>query len=164
MDVSLRLEEITEDNWRDIVLLTTEDSGIPRVCEQYVASNALSIVQAVYEGTWNVNAVYCGKRPVGFVMYGYHPYREKYELCRIMIDHKHQGKGFGTMALELVIEELSEIEDCTEIYLSVNPGNRRGKHIYEKAGFVKTGEMCDGEEVYCLSLESIKGINGWQLD
>lgn len=155
MDVSLRLEEITEDNWRDIVLLTTEDSGIPRVCEQYVASNALSIVQALYEGTWTVNAVYCGKRPVGFVMYGYNPSHENYEICRLMIDHRHQGKGFGTMALELAIEELSEEEDCTEIYLSVNPQNDRAKHIYEKAGFIKTGETYDTEEVYCLSLEAL---------
>lgn len=152
MDVSVRLEEITEDNWRDIVLLTTEDNGMPRVLEQYVASNALSIVQAAYEGTWTVNAVYCGKRPVGFVMYGYCREYDCYELCRLMIDHKHQGKGFGSIALKLVIEEMSEIEDCTEIYLSVNPENIRGKHIYEKAGFIKTGEVWDNEEVYCLHL------------
>ncbi|MBP3469352.1 MAG: GNAT family N-acetyltransferase [Lachnospiraceae bacterium] len=152
MDVSVRLEEITEDNWRDIVLLTTEDSGMPRVLEQYVASNSLSIVQAAYEGTWTVNAVYCGKRPVGFVMYGYCREHDCYELCRLMIDHNHQGKGFGSIALKLVIEEMAEIEDCTEIYLSVNPENIRGKHIYEKAGFVKTGEVWDNEEVYCLHL------------
>ena len=69
-----------------------------------------------------------------------------------MIDHNHQGKGFGSIALKLVIEEMAEIEDCTEIYLSVNPENIRGKHIYEKAGFVKTGEVWDNEEVYCLHL------------
>lgn len=147
-DVMVRLEDITEENWMEVSLLTTEQDGIPKVCEKYVSSNALSIVQAVYEGTWEVKAVYCGKKVVGFVMYGLNQERDVYEILRIMIDYRHQGKGFGTIALKLVMEELAAIEDCDYIYLSVNPANEKSKSIYKKFGFEDTGIRTETEEVW----------------
>ncbi len=153
MDVSVRLREIDEDNWMDIVFLTTEEDEMPRLCESYVPSNALSILQALYEGTWTVRAVYCGKCPVGFGMYGFNPEHDCYEILRLMIDKKHQGKGFGQIALKIMIEEILETEECREIYLSVNPENTKAKRLYEKFGFVFTGEMVGNEELYCLTVE-----------
>ncbi|MBE5894323.1 MAG: GNAT family N-acetyltransferase [Lachnospiraceae bacterium] len=153
MDVSVRLREIDEDNWMDVVFLSTEDEEMPRICEKYVASNALSIVQAVYEGTWNVRAVYCGKCPVGFAMFGYNKEHDLYEICRLMIDRKHQGKGFGQIALRLVIEEILSLEECEEIYLTTNPENVKAKRMYERCGFVNTGKMLGQEELYCWSME-----------
>lgn len=151
-DVSVRLVDIDEDNWMDVALLSTREDGNPMVVEKYVASNALSIVQAVYEETWDVKAVYCGKKAVGFVMYGINPDFDTYEIRTLMIDHKHQGKGFGTIALKLVIEELAEDDDCDKIYLSTNKDNDLGKRIYEKNGFVFTGTVNGNEQVYCLNL------------
>lgn len=147
-DVMVHLEDITEENWMEVSLLTTEEDGIPKVCEKYVSSNALSIVQALYEDTWEVKAVYCGKRPVGFVMYGLNPKYDVYEICRIMIDYRHQGKGFGTIALELAMEELAELDDCDYIYLSLNPSNEKSKSIYKKFGFEDTGMRTETEEVW----------------
>lgn len=153
-DVMVQLRDIDEDNWMEVALLTTEEDGIPKVCEQYVSSNALSIVQAVYEGNWEVKAIYCGKKPVGFTMYGYNPEYDGYEICRIMIDHKHQGKGFGTIALKLVMEELSLFEDCDYIYLSLNPNNEKSKKIYKKLGFEDTGVKNGSEEVWRILCQS----------
>ena len=70
-DVSVKLKDIDESNWMDVVLLTSSQGPSPLVLEEFVASNALSICQAVYEETWNIKAVYCGRKAVGFVMYGY---------------------------------------------------------------------------------------------
>lgn len=149
-DVSVRLKDIDEDNWMEVVMLTTEDIDEPRVVEKYVASNALSVCQAVYEDTWTVRAIYCGKKPVGFAMYGYSEERDEYELCRLMIDHNHQGKGLGSIALELILDEMAETYECDSIYLLVHKDNIRAKHIYEKQGFVPTGDMVGSEEIYCL--------------
>lgn len=149
-DVMVQLRDITEDNWMEVSLLTTEDDGIPKVCEQYVSSNALSIVQAIFEEGWEVKAIYCGKLMVGFTMFGLNPFTDEYEICRIMIDHRHQGKGFGTIALELVIDELMEYEDCESIYLSLNPNNEKSKSIYRKLGFEYTGEKSGSEEIWRL--------------
>lgn len=151
-DVELRLVDIDEHNWMDVVLLTTEADGVPRVCEQYVASNALSIVQAVFEEEWIIKAIYCGKRAVGFTMYGRNREHGYYEICRIMIDKSQQGRGFGTIALKLVIEDMMDIDGCDAIYLSVNPANARGRHIYESLGFVKTDQRNGQEDIYCLAL------------
>lgn len=147
-DVSVTLREIDENNWMDVVLLTTEDDKSPRVLEEYVASNALSICQAVFEGTWEVKAIYCGIKPIGFAMYGYCTERDEYELCRLMIDKKHQGKGLGTIALSLCLDELFCMEDCDAVYLQVHKDNERARHIYSRMGFRNTGEMIGDEQVF----------------
>ncbi len=151
-DVSVKLKDIDEDNWMDVVMLTTQSEEAPCIIEKYVASNALSICQALYEDTWTVKAVYCGKKPVGFAMYGYSEERDEYELCRLMIDYAHQGKGLGSIALELVLEEMVDTYDCDSIYLLVHKDNDRAKHIYTKMGFEPTGDMVGVEEIYCINL------------
>ena len=89
---------------------------------------------------------------IGFTMYGYAKKQGYYELCRIMIDYKYQGNGYGTEAMKLVISEMKKIENCKDIYLSTNPENLRGKHLYKKLGFLNTGEFVDEEELYVLSI------------
>ena len=149
-DVSVRLRDIDEGNWMDIVLLSSVGEGEEKVLGKYTASNALSICQALYEETWEVKGIYCGKTPVGFAMYGYCKEREQYELCRLMIDCKHQNKGFGNIAVSLCLDELFTIEDCNEVYLLVNKDNETAKHIYLKNGFEPNGEMIGEEMVYCV--------------
>ncbi|MCR5633888.1 MAG: GNAT family N-acetyltransferase [Lachnospiraceae bacterium] len=157
-DVSVTLRDIDEDNWMDVVLLTTSDEKEPRVLEEYVASNALSICQALYEETWITKAVYCGVKPVGFAMYGYSSDREEYELCRLMIDRNHQGKGIGSIALSLCLDELFSIDDCDRVYLQVHKDNERAKRIYARHGFRDTGEMTGDEQIYVIDEAARKDI------
>jgi len=150
-DVSVTLRAIDEDNWMEVVLLTTSDEQVPRVLEEYVASNALSICQALYEETWIVKAVYCGIKVIGFAMYGYCTDRDEYQICRLMIDKKHQGKGLGSIALSLCLDELFDMDECDAVYLQVHMDNERARHIYKRMGFSETGEMVGDELVMCLS-------------
>lgn len=152
MDVRVTLEDIDEENWREVAMLTTETDHIPKTCEKYVAGNALSICQAFFEDTWTVRVAYCGHRPVGFVMYGYCEEYDFYELCRLMVDIRHQGRGFGNIILRLAIEEILEIEDCEELCIRMHPENERAKHLYEKVGFKDSGRMAGNEAIYVLSL------------
>ena len=76
---------------------------MPTLLEDFVASNALSIVQSVYEETWIIKAIEHEDKLIGFTMYGYNKDEEFYELCRILIDQKYQGKGYGTEAIKLVL-------------------------------------------------------------
>lgn len=149
-EVSVRLKDIDEDNWMDIVLLTTTDDPNPKVLEEYVASNALSICQAIYEGTWVYKGVYCGRKAVGFVMYGYSKERQGFELLRLMIDHNHQGKGFGSMALWLCLEDMFSAPSCDSVFLQVHRDNQKARDIYLKNGFRATGEMNGDEELFIL--------------
>ena len=71
-----------------------------------------------------------------------------------MIDERYQGKGYGKCALKIIIEEMLHSYGNIKIYLSTAPNNSRGKHIYEAAGFVPTGETCgegdNREDIFCL--------------
>ncbi|MGE7919110.1 GNAT family N-acetyltransferase [Viridibacillus sp. NPDC093762] len=148
----MKLIEIDKSNWGEVVFLTTNNASMPTLCEEFVASNALSIVQAQFEKTWITKAIEVEGKLIGFTMYGFSEEQNFFELCRIMIDRKFQGNGYGPKAILLVIEEMKKLEGCNEIYLSTEPNNERGKKIYEKLGFKNTGRIVDGEELYCLKL------------
>jgi diamine N-acetyltransferase len=147
----MRLVDISEENWSEVIFLSTS-KGMPTICEEFVASNALSLVQAQFEKTWTTKAIEKDGKIIGFTMYGYAKKQGYYELCRIMIDYKYQGKGYGTEAIKLVIAEMKKVENCKDIYLSTDPENIRGKHLYEKLGFVNTGEFVNEEELYMLAI------------
>jgi diamine N-acetyltransferase len=147
----IRLIDISEENWLEVIFLSTM-KGTPTICEEFVASNALSLVQAQFEKTWTTKAIENDGEIIGFTMYGFAKKLGYHELCRIMIDYKYQGNGYGTEAMKLVISEMKKIENCKKIYLSTDPENIIGKHLYEKLGFVNTGDFVDEEELYVLSI------------
>ena len=95
----MKLVDITSDNWKDVIFLSTNETitvtrsgesyeakGMPSLCEKFVASNALSIVQSVYENGWVIKAIEHEGELIGFTMFGWSEEEEFYELCRIMID------------------------------------------------------------------------------
>ncbi|MGL5717060.1 MAG: GNAT family N-acetyltransferase [Paraclostridium sp.] len=145
----MNLIDITKDNWLKIIFLTTNKEDMPTLCEEYIASNALSIVQAKYEESWITKAIENDGEIIGFTMYGYCKEHNFFELCRIMIDKKHQGNGYGTRAIKSVLEEMRNIEGCEEVYLSTDSENIKGKYIYEKIGFKNTGNKIEDEDLYC---------------
>jgi diamine N-acetyltransferase len=51
---------------------------------------------------------------------------------------------------------MAESLNCSEIYITVIHDNDRAIRMYEKAGFIPTGEVEEGhhpEPVYCLKLK-----------
>ncbi|MFG6494783.1 GNAT family N-acetyltransferase [Fictibacillus sp. UD] len=148
----IKLIEINEKNWVDVIFLSTSEN-MPTICEEFVASNALSLVQAQFEKTWTTKAIEKDGQLIGFTMYGYSTVMDNYELCRIMVDNKFQGNGYGKEAIQLVIEEMKKIDDCKEIYLSTDPKNKLGKRLYENLGFINTGKIVDNEELYVLKIK-----------
>lgn len=146
----VRLIDITADNWEKICCLNPGKEG-----REFVASNAFSIAQSVFENGWVIKGIQVEKSLIGFTMYGYSDELKAYELCRFMIDEHYQGKGYGKCALKIIIAEMFQRYQCDKIYLSTSPNNFKGKHIYEKAGFVPTGETWgegdDIEDIFYLS-------------
>lgn len=149
---NIKLIDITSDNWVKICCLHPGKEGA-----EFVASNAFSIAQSVYEKGWVIKGIAKGDLLIGFTMFGYSEEMNAYELCRFMIAQGYQGMGYGKAALKVIVDFMFSSFDCKEIYLSTAPNNSRGKYIYEKAGFVSTGETCgeedDVEEIYCLKAE-----------
>lgn len=151
--MTIELRDIDKENWLKCIFLTTDKEGKHFVCEEFVASNALSIAQSKIEEGWTTKAIYHGEQMIGFTMYGFCYEDNFYEICRFMIDYKYQGQGFGKVALEKIIEEMKAFKDCEEIFLSFEPENHIGKHLYEKLGFKDTGKVIDEELLYSLKLK-----------
>lgn len=157
----MQFVDITKDNWLDVLCITTNEtitvtgSGepyeakrMPSLCEEFVASNALSIVQSFYEDGWVIKALEHEGKLIGFTMFGYNEEEDFYELCRLMIDKPYQNKGYGTLAIQMILDEMKARFGCKEVYLSTDPENVRGKHVYEKVGFRSEHEMLDDEELF----------------
>lgn len=143
----VELRPITEDNFSQVVHLSVGEAQ-----KNFVASNVYSLAQAwLYENA-RPFAIYADGELVGFCMLDVNKRENLYGLWRFMIDEKHQQKGCGRAAMELIIEYL-QVEGAREIRLSHEPSNRVASKLYSSLGFVPTGEVEDGEIVMKLSLE-----------
>lgn len=148
--MSIYLKDINEENLLECALLTTNKEGKNYVFEEFVASNAFSIAQSKIQEGWTVKAIYNEDLMIGFTMYGYCNEYDFYEICRFMIDHKYQGKGFGRISLIKIIEEMKKNEECKDIYISFDPKNNIAKSFYESLGFKDTGKTLEEELLFKL--------------
>lgn len=154
----IQLRKITEDNFDECVGLEPREDQ-----KNYVASNMCSLAQAYVAVTNNEKpmpyAIYDNEIMVGFIMLLFSENEENndentYWVCRLMIDKKYQGKGFGKEAMKKAIE-LSRTFPCGNakfITLSYEPENKVAKKLYESLEFVETGDIEDGELVAKLNL------------
>lgn len=88
---------------------------------------------------------------MGFTMYCIDSDDKEYWIYRLMIDAKHQSKGYGKEAMEKLIERIKQDQEHKVIYLSFEPENNLAKGLYEKLGFEADGRIIDGEIVYKLT-------------
>lgn len=109
----LKLKKINRKNVADILNLEVFDNQ-----KSFVATNNSSIIEAYIAITENNHVftfgIYNDDAPVGFLMIGFDVNSDdegapkitkgNYNIWRIMIDKKFQGKGFGKKAMELALE------------------------------------------------------------
>ena len=156
--MNIKLETVNDNNREAILALSV------RKDQPFVASNKRSLEQ--YEetekeapGVARPFGIYADGRLVGFCMFAFAPDEkdpaERYWLWRFMIDKSEQGKGYGQAALQEIIRYFKE-NGADRLYLSTEPENERGLHVYHKAGFRETGAISDDEAVL---MRMLKGPN-----
>mgnify|MGYP001807942221 CR=1 FL=1 len=116
----------------------------------YVAPNAVSIAQAYFEPSARFKAVCVGETPIGFVMWRPRCAPDVANLWRFMIDHRHQGKGYGMAALMLLCRDL-RTSGFRTLETSVVLGHASPLEFYRALGFRETGEALPSGE-FGLSL------------
>lgn len=144
----IRLAEVTADNWREVAALELEDSQ-----SDLVASNVYSLAEAKFTPLACPRAIYAGTKLVGFVMYDLPDEEERNRavIYRFMIDRRHQHRGYGRAALELLLEELRTHPDIAAVgicYAAKNPA----RMLYESLGFREIERDPQGEIFAELSL------------
>ena len=134
--MSVRLSKVAAGNLEKVLKLSVGEDQ-----KGFVASNAVSIAQSKYYPALKTDAVYAGESMVGFAMYGFDPDDERFTLIRLMIDEKHQGKGYGRSATKAVLKRLKEEEGCKAVFLSYVPANKAAAQLYKSIDFKQTGEV-----------------------
>lgn len=87
---------------------------------------------------------------IGFAMYGYFPEPVPGQLWpdRLLIDKKHQGKGYGKQAVLLLLDRLHTEYQSGTVYLSVYENNPHAVKLYQQIGFKFNGKYdSKGERV-----------------
>ncbi len=147
----IELVDISEDNMQQCFNLKVADNQM-----QYIASNEDSWKTAKEnESVACPFAIYGDGKLLGFTMFAfdedYEDPDDRYWLWRYMIDEGSQGKGYGTAALQVIIQYFKD-HGANNIRLSTRETNFRALSLYRKAGFHDTGEMNEDEIVLQLDL------------
>jgi diamine N-acetyltransferase len=139
------LQTITKENWLKAISLRVREDQV-----KFVASNAVSLAQLNFLENFHAKGIYSDDEMIGFTLYGIDEDDHEYWIYRMMIDQKHQGKGYGKQAIQLVIDDIrNRKEDVHQtITLSYEPTNQHAKRVYEKMGFKEIdGLIIHGEQV-----------------
>jgi diamine N-acetyltransferase len=118
----------------------------------FVAPNAVSFAEAMFEPKAWFRAVVADDVPVGFVMLSVDEVEPEYYLWRFMVDERYQGRGYGRAAIGLLIDHVRTLPRATELLVSWNPDAGGPEPFYRGLGFEPTGEVDEGEVVARLRL------------
>lgn len=130
--MNINFKEIDKSNYNICINLKVGDHQ-----KDYVASNAISLVQAFYEEELYPIGIYNDEEMVGFILYDYDKELDGWSFSRFMIDINHQNKGYGTKALEKFLEFFHNKYEEENLYTSVEIDNEVAMKLYEKYGFNK---------------------------
>jgi diamine N-acetyltransferase len=131
--------------------------------EQFVADVERSLLDAAQypEALARYWAAYDGDQIVGFAMISDGIPEDvleadptlvgPYFLWRLLIDERHQRKGYGTAILDRVVEYVRS-RGGQELLTSYSAGEGNPGPFYERYGFIPTDRFVEGEQVLRLDL------------
>ena len=133
----IRLTDVTEENWMDVASLSVHDSqkhysasaeGI--LARGYVFRNHHARVFAIENDGTIIGAALVREfsdEPLG------------YDLQQFLIDRRHQGNGYGSAALGLILDELRKENHYDHVEVCVKKEDIPAIRLYEKLGFADSG-------------------------
>lgn len=140
----IELKAIAEDNFLDAFHLKLAPGQ-----EKFVSHPIRSLAQAyVYRNQCQPFGIYADGKMVGYVMVIYDYDIPEYDIWHMMIDVSEQGRGYGSEALDRVIDYIrtKPFGDSNRIALTCGKDNPAARKLYESKGFSATGTE-DGDEI-----------------
>lgn len=147
----IELQKITEDNFIDAFNLKLADGQ-----EAFVSHPVRSLAQAyVYREQCQPFGIYADGAMVGYVMVIYDYDIPEYDIWHMMIDASKQGRGYGSAALDRVLDYIKTkpFGDSNRVALTCNKANPGAIALYRRKGFAETGAEYDDEIELSLTLE-----------
>lgn len=145
--MEVKLREIDRSTWLKCCNLKVASNQ-----KSFVAPNTYSLAQAAYEPDTYPMGIFSDNELVGFLMWDFDGDEGVWEMCRLMVDEKHQGKGIGKAAVQKLLELVTNKIGPVLFYTSAEPENAEAIGLYEKLGFQKTGKVIGGEVVLAKQL------------
>lgn len=146
--ICLRL--IDQNNWEECIKLKLKQEQ-----QDFIASNLYSIAESKIFPHLKIKSIYFSEVLVGFAMYGIDSDDGNYWIYRFMIDERFQGRGYGKSAMKLIIQDIANSNDCTDvIWLGYQPENEQGRRLYASVGFEEVGIAPWGEMLAKFSFPS----------
>lgn len=137
----IRLEKVTEDNYRDCLELKVAENQ-----NQFVSSNMLSLSKAyVYYHIVTPYVIYNDDMMIGFMMLRKED--NGYFIWQFMIDERYQSKGYGKQAMKQAIEWMKQDEKCHEVFLTYKEGNEYARKLYIQLGFQPVSKVDEYNEI-----------------
>ena len=148
----IRLAEVTEANWMEVASLSVKDNqkgflapAVGILARGYVYRNCGGRVYAIENDGTVIGAALVREfteEPLG------------YDLQQFMIDQRYQGKGYGSQALTLILDELREEGHFDHVEVCVKKEDTAAIRLYEKHGFRDSGyadpDTPDSLNMICL--------------
>ena len=116
--------------------------------EKFVSHPIRSLAQAyVYREQCTPFAVCRASQVVGYLMVIYDYDEEAYFIWHLMIDARHQGRGYGRAAMEAALAYIRSrpFGDSSIVRLTVSPENSAACHLYQTLRFSATGRADEDE-------------------
>jgi len=143
----IQLRAVTRQNFVDVADLRLLDHQ-----RDYVASNAFSIAQASFNPEMHARAIYAADEAVGFLLYADLEQEGKpgeFGVWRLMIDIRHQGKGYGREAMQMALDEIRARGGVRKIWIAYQVDNTKARDLYAGLGFLET-EADEDDEMYAV--------------
>lgn len=145
---ALRLEPVTSTNWREGLGVRARAGQARFVADYEPVLLVILAKSAVRVGgvEWWPFLLKDQASTVGVVAVADH--REHHGalmIFHLLIDARHQRRGYGRAALRLIIELGLQADNCHTVRLTVNPHNAAAIALYGSEGFEVTGTDDDGE-------------------
>lgn len=138
--------EINRENFNSVIQMEVYEGQ-----KGFMEDNLYSIAECAFEKEFVAKAIYSNDEPVGFMLYYFVEDEPNYVfLHRFMIDRNKQGRGLGKAALEGAVALFaSEFPTAECVELMHYPDNIIGATLYDRMGFVPTGEHRNSEPCRC---------------
>jgi len=137
----IKFKEIIEDNYFEYADLEATEEQRP-----FVYGPVSSLAHAwLYGDRARPFAIYNDETMVGYLMfdidYQWDDPRKTCAIWRLLIDKKHQRKGYGKTALKMAIDYLKDNHDPDIIRVNLLSGNDIAESMYKSFGFTPSGEV-----------------------
>jgi diamine N-acetyltransferase len=150
----ITLKDITEDNFFEYIGLEVSEE------QRYLVTDPItSLAHAwLYYDIARPFAIYNEDVMVGYLMLDINSdwggTQKTCTVWRLMIDKKHQKKGYGKAAIQQAIQYLKDNHDPDIIMVNLIQGNDIAESLYRSFGFVTCTEVVDDQFKMVLNLRN----------